>query len=557
MLMQPSDYVDGIHSVSMSSKGLLMPAHRITRRNALKQVVQGTSAIAAAAAMNSRPARGAEADSAAKVEVLLGERGGVIKPAIYGQFAEHIGGVIYDGIWVGRDSKIKNTNGIRQELIDHVRRLGPVVIRWPGGCFADRYHWRDGIGDPAKRPRRFGRWQEDTESNQFGTHEFIDFCRVTKTEPYLAGNVGTGTAEEFQQWIEYCNTPAGRTTLADERVANGDKDPFGVKMWGVGNESWGCGGKFTPEDYCTEYRKYTEWLPSYGVPLYLIGAGPNSNDLDWTRRFFKKWTDGARAPMNAWAAHYYCGTTGHALEFTQDQWYEMFDKAYYIEQLIKDQWAAMGEFDRDHRVKLIIDEWGAWHPAGTEINKHHLFEQMGCLRDALVAALSLDVFNAHAEKIDMTNIAQLVNNLHSLFLADGDQFVATPTFHVFEMYRPHQNGTAVRLAIDSGKLDFKAGNSQKTLFDLAGSASVNGKRLTVTLVHTNATEPREITLSVKDAKATAVQQTTLTHSELNAHNTFESPDTVKPTTAKVDQTGDQIKVTLPPACVVRFDVTLG
>ena len=222
------------------------------------------------------------------------------------------------------------------------------MVRWPGGCFADRYHWRDGIGPVASRPRRFGRWKEVTEPNTFGTHEFIRFCRLCEVEPYFAANVGTGSPEEFQQWVEYCNAPAGSTTLADERAANGDREPLGVRYWGVGNESWGCGGKFTPEDYCREYRKFTEWLPEYGVKLYLIAAGPNSNDLDWTRRFFTKWADGTRAPIQGWAPHYYCGTTGHALKFTTDQWYEQLFKANQMETLIRDQWAVLGLFDPAH-----------------------------------------------------------------------------------------------------------------------------------------------------------------------------------------------------------------
>src|SRR5262249_41624504 len=247
-----------------------------------------------------------------------------------------------------------------------------------------------GIGPPSKRPRRFGRWREETESNQFGTHEFLRFCRLCGVKPYLAANVGTGTAEEFQQWIEYCNAPAGSTTLADERAANGAPEPFHVEYWGVGNESWGCGGKFIPEDYCGEYRRFVEWLPKYGTKLFRIAAGPDRNDLDWTRRFFARWSDKARAHLDGWAPHYYCGAPGHALKFSVDQWYEQLHKANYMETLIKDQWSAMGEFDKQHAVKLIIDEWGSWHPAGTEINPRHLFEQMGTLRDALVAALSLD-----------------------------------------------------------------------------------------------------------------------------------------------------------------------
>jgi len=425
-----------------------------------RTVVKGMAGLAAAGAW---PGSGwsAQTKERASIRVRLDEAIGTIRPAIYGHFTEHIGGVIYDGIWVGPDSKVPNLGGIRKALVDHVRRLGNVVIRWPGGCFADRYHWRDGIGPVKARPRRFGRWREVTEPNTFGTHEFIRFCRLCGAEPYLAANVGTGSAEEYQQWVEYCNAPVGTTTLADERSSNGDREPFGIRYWGVGNESWGCGGKFIPEDYCREYRKFTEWLPEYGVKPYLIAAGPNSNDVDWTRRFFAKWADGTRAPIQGWAPHYYCGTTGHALKFNTDQWYEQLHKANQMEPLILDQWKALGVHDPDHRIKLVVDEWGSWHPEGTGINPAHLFEQMGTLRDALVAALTLDTFNRHAEKVDMANIAQLVNNLHSLFLADGDRFVATPTFHVYEMYRPHHGAKAVRLEVDGPGVSFQAGGARK------------------------------------------------------------------------------------------------
>jgi alpha-L-arabinofuranosidase len=317
----------------------------VTRRGALRQAAQAASMYSLAGLSDwTHPAAasGREAKSEIAVDVLLNEPIGTIKPGLYGHFTEHIGGVIYDGIWVGPDSKIANIDGIRRSLVEHMRGLGPSVIRWPGGCFADSYQWRDGIGPRSERPRRFGRWQEDTESNQFGTHEFMQFCRLCNAEPYLAANVGSGSVEQFQRWVEYCNAPAGRTTLADERVANGDREPLGIRYWGVGNESWGCGGKFTPEDYCTEYRKFTEWVPGYGIKPFFIAAGPNGNDVDWTRRFFKKWTDYTRAPLHGWAAHYYCGTTGHALDFSRDQWYEMLAKANFMDRLIADQWSVYG-----------------------------------------------------------------------------------------------------------------------------------------------------------------------------------------------------------------------
>jgi alpha-L-arabinofuranosidase len=502
-------------------------------------------------------ARGSSTSADITVNVLLDQAIGTIRPEVYGQFAEHIGGVIYDGIWVGHDSKIANTDGIRQAIIDHVKTLGPVVVRWPGGCFADRYHWRDGIGPASKRPRRFGRWREETESNQFGTHEFLRFCRLCGVRPYLAANVGTGTPEEFQQWVEYCNAPAGSTTLADERVTNGDREPFHVEYWGVGNESWGCGGKFIPEDYCREYRRFVEWLPKYDTVLFRIAAGPNSNDLDWTRRFFARWADGSRADLEGWAPHYYCGTTGHALNFSVDQWYEQLHKANRMETLIKDQWAAMGEFDRRHEVKLVIDEWGSWHPAGTEINPRHLFEQMGTLRDALVAALSLDTFNRHADKVRMANVAQLVNNLHSLFLADGDKFVATPTYHVYTMYRGHQDARAVRIDVQAPDTSFQVRGGTERITRLAGSASrTRDGRATLTLAHLHASEPADVHISLHGGAAREVRHTVLTHNELNAHNTFERPDVVTPRTTTLDVRGAELRCTLPPASVNALEVRL-
>ncbi len=535
-----------------------MMTDKIDRRLALKRLAltSTTAAAASAPAGLAGAFRGKPADPS--VTVLLDEPIGTIRPELYSQFAEHIGGVIYDGIWVGPDSKVPNVDGIRLALIEHVRQLGPVVVRWPGGCFADKYHWRDGIGPRGKRPRRFGRWREETETNQFGSHEFLRFCRLCGAEPYFAANVGSGSPEEFQQWVEYCNAPAGSTTLADERAANGQREPFGVRYWGVGNESWGCGGNFIPEDYCREYRRFTEWLPKYGVSLYLIAAGPNGNNIEWTKRFFARWADGARAPIHGWAPHYYCRTPGHALQFNHDQWYEQLHKADQMETLVKDQWNTLAEFDPQHKIKLVIDEWGSWHPEGTEINKRHLFEQMSTLRDALVAALTLDTFNRHAEKIDMANVAQLINNLHSLFLADGDRFVATPNFHVYTMYRPHQGGKGVRIAVEAPDVVFKAGGREQKIFRVAGSASRAGsKDATLTLVHTHATEPAEVLIRLRGGSASQVRQTVLTHAQLNAHNTFDAPNTLVPHATNIAARGAELKCVLPPASVNRFDIRLG
>ena len=534
-------------------RGESMPIGRMTRRGFI-----GGALLALAGLHGGRRIWAAPLSvRTATVEVLLDEPIGTIAPELYGHFTEHLGGVIYGGVWVGEESAVPNIGGIRQSLVEWMKRLRPAVIRWPGGCFADVYHWRDGIGPRGKRPRRHGRWNDATEPNLFGSHEFIRFCRLVGAEPYIGANVGTGNAEEFQQWVEYCNAPAGSTTLADERAANGSVEPFRVRYWGIGNESWSCGGTFTPEDYCTEYRKFTTWPPNYGVPLYLIGSGPSSNDVQWTERFFKKWTDASRAPLQGWSPHYYCGTAGEALKFTTDEWYELLNNANQMEKLITDQWTAMGKFDVKHEVRLVIDEWGAWHKPGTEINKAHYLEQMSCLRDAIIAAITLDTFNRQADKVSMANVAQLINNLHSLFLADGNKFVATPNFYVFEMYKPHQGAKAVRIAVDAPSIPFRVGNKELTLFGVAGSASVRDKTLTLTLVNPHASESTVAKVKLKGGSARSVRRTILTHADPAAHNTFENPNELTPQSNDVDVSGPGLTLELPSKSITRWDITLG
>ena len=485
---------------------------------------------------------------------------GTINPCIYGHFTEHLGGVIYDGIWVGKDSKVPNIDGIRKEIVDYMRRISPPVIRWPGGCFGDAYHWKDGIGPPDKRPKRYNRWPDVAETNQFGTHEFIRFCRLVGAEPCVSGNVGTGSAQEFQEWMEYCNAPAGLTTYAELREKNGSKEPFGVKYWGVGNEAWGCGGNLTPEDYCTEYRKFTTCLPAYGQPLYLIGSGPHDNDIPWTKRFFTKLTDcitdWGQAPVNGWAPHHYCGEAGGAVDFTEDQWYDLLAKAAGMEKLVDDQWKALGEFDPKHKIKLIVDEWGAWHPGGTEINKAHTLEQMSTLRDALVAAITLDIFNRNCDKVAMSNIAQLVNNLQSLFLADGPKFVATPNFYVYEMYKVHQGATGVELAINSPDAEYKTGEGKRKFALLHGSASVKGKKLYISVANVSVRDNVEATIDLGGSKVSGGRQTLLTSSDIHAHNTFERPNEVVSVSSPLKVSGSGFKHVFPPASVTMLELDL-
>jgi len=291
----------------------------------------------------------------ALISINPGDAVGRINPNIYGHFAEHLGRCIYDGIWVGEDSPVPNTSGFRNDVIEALRKMQPAVLRWPGGCFADDYHWQDGIGPREARPRRINiHWGEVIETNQVGTQEFIHFCRLIGAEPYFCGNVGSGTVRELRDWVEYCNFP-GNSTWASQRAADGSPDPFNVKYWGVGNENWGCGGNFSPEDYCTEFRRYASFVRGFGHKLFVIGCGPSGNDVEWTERFMRKLKKDYWEFHNidGFAAHYYCGTSGSATEYTQDEWYHLIDKGLKMEALVIQQRAAMDMFDPSRQIGLI------------------------------------------------------------------------------------------------------------------------------------------------------------------------------------------------------------
>jgi len=311
---------------------------------------------------------------------------------------------------------------------------------------------------------------------------------------------------------------------------------------------WGCGGSFTPEDYANDYRHFTTWLPGYGVPLYMIACGPSGDDIEWTENFFRQYECASKTQLNGWAPHYYCGAAGGAIDFTEAEWYELLRKANRMERLILNQWHTMEEFNPRGEVKLIVDEWGAWHPSGTEINPLHTFEQISTMRDALIAALTLDTFNRHCDKVFMANIAQMVNNLHSLFLADGDKFVATPNFHVFDIYAPHKGADALRT-------DFSA-HEVEGLPGIAGSASMRENLITLTVTNLHAADSVEAEISIKGAQVQEARQTILSHDDIHANNTFEHPEEVVPKTSEVSLQGNSFKFAFPPASIVRLDLAI-
>jgi alpha-L-arabinofuranosidase len=553
----------------------------IDRRKFLRDSAVGASALLLARPSNLARAVLASAPDA-RVEILPEEILGTISPNIYGHFLEHIGGVIYDGVWVGENSKIANVGGIRKDLIDEMRKIKAPVVRYPGGCFADSYDWRDGIGRPEKRPRRTNFWNNEDEtvgapanhhfeSNQFGTGEFMRFCKAIGCQPYLAANVRSLPAEAFCRWVEYCNSPAGSTSLAEERAASGSPEPYDVRYWGVGNESWGCGGNFTAQEYAVEFRRYTTWAPEYGHPLSFVASGPNSDDWQWTRGFFEEIArkdKGLFSSIFGWALHYYSwnlsrGRTqnwddgkGDAIKFDIQDWYEVLREGNRLESLIEGHWQAMHEFDSEHEVKLVVDEWGAWYRPGSELTRGNFLEQVPTLRDAVFSAMTLDTFNRHPEKVTMASPAQLVNCLNSLYLAHDEKFCVTPIGHVFGMYATHQGGESVRAVISAPHTHYLRDGKPASFCGLAGSASLRGKDLTLTLVNPSVSETRETEITVRGASIRSGRTTVLSNADLRAHNTFDQRNTVAPEVKDLPATGKVITILIQPASVTKLELAL-
>ena len=518
-----------------------------------------------------------------RIDVLVDEPVGTIAPEIYGHFVEHLGGVVYDGIWVGERSSVPNVNGIRKALVDALVRVKPGVVRWPGGCFADQYDWRDGIGPRDKRPTRTNFWVDSAEwpksarkdgpqrydPNQFGTVDFVRFCRLAGAEPYFAANVRSLPAEEFWHWVEYCNSPANADTLSSQRGADGEPAPLNVRFWGVGNESWGCGGNFDPEDYATEFGRYTAWAPNYGVKLGLVGSGPNDGNTDWTRRFFSKAAKtGSLGRVSGFAMHHYAwnasggrthdwaGGKGDAVRFDAEQYYEILREADLMESLIAAHWDAMAEADPRHRAKLVVDEWGAWYAPGTEPFAEALLGQQNTLRDAVLAGMTLDTFNHHADKVAMANVAQLVNCLQSLFLAHEDKFCVTPTYHVFDLYTPHHGAQSLRTVVSAPALHYSRNGAPATLRGLSSSASVANGRVTVTVTNPSLDQPVETELAVHGGTPRAVAGIELSAADPHAHKTFENPRAVEPKKVDISLKGGSIVHSFPPASVTRLTVEM-
>jgi alpha-L-arabinofuranosidase len=493
---------------------------------------------------------------------------------------------------VGEGSRIPNVNGIRKDFIDTMRAVEAPVLRWPGGCFADSYDWKDGIGPRDKRPARTAFWGQQ-DANEYGLHEFVRTCRAIGCKPYLAADLRSLPARDFYQEIEYCNAPGGAVasnsaaravpnTLAAQRAANGDAEPFNVEYWGVGNESWGCGGNLTPEEYAAIYRRFTAWTPNYSKePLRFVAVGPNGDDVGWTRTLFESLHSNPERPR-LWglSVHYYTSGSatrfaqGDALKYNDGEYYDLLTRGSLMERVVTDHWGAMGDANR--RVRLVVDEWGAWYGKGTELAPQYNLSQQSTMRDALLTGITLDIFQRHADKVAMANVAQSINCIHSLMLAQEEKFTVTPVFHVFRMYLPHRGAQAVRaeftapsianpLAIDSSPV---GGNStagsirvNTRLAGLSGSASIapsgNGKRMTLTVVNPHLDRPLTAEIAVLGAEIASAKGTVLASRDVHDHNDFAHPDAVKPVATTVSSpSAGRLMHTFPAASVTTLEVTL-
>jgi len=488
-----------------------------------------------------------------KLTVRVDDRLATISPMIYGHFAEHLGRCIYEGFWVGEDSPIPNTRGIRTDTVAAMRKLGAPVVRWPGGCFADDYHWRDGIGPRDERPRRLNVWWHDTESNRFGTHEFLDLCRQIGTEPYICLNVGSGTPEEAAAWVEYANC-ARNTSRAAERAANGSPEPFAVRYWGVGNENWGCGGRFAPDDYAREYRRFACYLRSRSSsPIELIACGHTGPE--WNRKFLETLGDPHMIDHLSIHRYYNCG---HAVDFSDTEYYNLFPRALQVEDDITEAATAIALYNRTPRkIGVIVDEWGVWHP---EARGDSGLYQRNTLRDALACAAVFDAFNRHADVVTMANIAQTINVLQCVAQTAEEKMWLTPTYHAFALYKPHMGSTSLRLDLDDVPTveAHKADGTPVQLPVLSASASLDEARnsVCITVQNLHLTEPCDVAIRLRGGKVAKASAKVLTAKDVRDCNGPDSPNKVRPKRFQVDARATTLRATVPPHALVSVRIRL-
>ena len=474
--------------------------------------------------------------------------GSMIDANIYGQFSEHLGSCIYGGIWVGENSPIPNTRGIRNDVIEALKKLKVPVLRWPGGCFADEYHWMDGIGPRESRPKMVNtNWGGVVEDNSFGTHEFLDLCEIIGAEPYICGNVGSGTVEELSKWVEY-TTSDGKNPMADLRRKNGREEPWKIKYWGIGNESWGCGGRMRPEYYADLVRRYSNFARNYaGNQVLKIASGPNVDDTVWTDVVMNL----SGSVINGLALHYYTTGSKPAAEFDENGWFDVIKKTLRMDEIIKMHSTIMDKYDPAKRVALIVDEWGTWFSVEPGTNPSFLYQQ-NTMRDAVVAASNLNIFHKYSDRVKMTNIAQMINVLQAMILTDNEKMVLTPTYHVFEMFNVHQG--AILLPLEVATSDYVC--QGESVPAVNASASINSKGLIhISLCNVHPKESQEVRINLNHFKNRKVTARILTSEEMNALNSFEDKDNVTPGEFNnFEFSENDLVVNMPSKSVIVFEL---
>ncbi|MDN4502390.1 alpha-L-arabinofuranosidase C-terminal domain-containing protein [Alteromonadaceae bacterium BrNp21-10] len=484
-----------------------------------------------------------------KVALDVEHPGSQINKNIYGQFMEHLGRGIYEGVWVGEDSKIPNTNGYRNDVVKALKELKVPLLRWPGGCFADEYHWQDGIGPRDQRPKGVNtNWGGVIEPNSFGTHEFLNFAEMLGADAYVNGNLGTGTAKEMAQWLEYMTSDSD-STLANMRRANGRDKPWKLPFFAIGNETWGCGGSMTPEFYGHLYKQYASFLktPADNTPI-LIASGGTDDRLDWTEELSS--LDPVFAyRIEAISHHYYTVPTGvwekkgNALGFPEEEWASTMSRTLHMEEILKKNLAILDKNDPEKKLGFYVDEWGTWYDV-SEGDPGFLYQQ-NSIRDAVVAALNLNLFHQHAERVQMTIIAQMVNVLQAMILTDKEKMILTPTYHVFRMHTPFQDATYLPVSL-TGNPEYKLGEHSVPKISASAAKDKDGK-IWITLVNTN---PSDSEIIEVEGKYTSLVGEVLSADKMDAHNTFEAPNTVTPVVFKAKASNGKLRLKLPAKSVL-------
>ncbi len=473
---------------------------------------------------------------------------------IYGHFSEHLGRCIYGGFWVGEDSAIPNTRGIRNDVVEALKRMKMPVLRWPGGCFADEYHWKEGIGPRDKRPTMINtHWGMVRETNAFGTHEFLDLCEQLGCEAYVAGNVGSGTVEEMQDWVEYM-TFDGDSEMANLRRINGRDKPWRVKYFGVGNENWGCGGNMSPESYADLYNRFQTYVRSYsGNRIVKIACGPGSENYPWMTTVLER----AHRRMNAISLHHYVRGTGNwtrkgsATKFDEAEWFALMKNTLTVYPLLENNIEIMNRFDPRGRIGLFVDEWGTWWDAEPGTNPSFLYQQ-NTIRDAVSAGIFLNAFNKYCHRVRMANIAQTVNVLQAMILTKDEKMILTPTYHVFEMYKVHHDATLLPVELQCE--DYHLGNETVPAIDVSASKDDSGD-IHITLCNLDPKNSAQLVCELQGTGAKKISGRVLTADVMTAHNTFDKPEVVKP--AAFDNyklRGNTLTVTLPAKSVVLLGI---